>query len=325
MRASVLCLLVACGDNAVLPDAVSIDAPIDAPKPPPGCDFGELADITNHTTPEKTGTIFNGSLVLCGQIDPGHAVPMSIVDSDVFDFFVANSTTVLRAELTGPGLEKLSRVELSLVNRFGDPLVTSVFTGAHAVVATHMPIGFDGIAIRAYGDEPAAAMPYVVRFAISPPCSSESAPVYTESASANDVIEVRYLEEPRRAFTAAADAPEATGITVGPQQLFVLGGTSANVDAPDDFRDRDTFEFATGETDVMSVSLEWVGGGTDLDMFVFPANGIAELTGATHISVSGTEAAKLAVLPNTTYWLWIGSYDTSNDLPQDYTATLCGF
>jgi hypothetical protein len=319
MRALVLCLLVACGDNAVRPDGPAIDAidaAPDAPTPPPGCDFGELADITNHTNPEPTGLTFGGTLVVCGQVDGGHYVPMTrFIDGDVYGFTLAAPARV-KIEVTG--LAAFERVEVAFVNGFGDPIATSVQSGNHAVAGAALPAGAAGIAVRVFGDELASPAAYVARITVDAPCTA-TAPSYTESSGANDVVEVRYTSEPRRALTADADAPEATGLATG-----TIAGTIADVDATDEFRDRDTFEVTTGPAATeLAVQLDWTAN-ADLDLLVFRAGSTGELAGATHVATTGGEFAKLAVLPSTTYWIWVGAYDTSPSLPASYTIALCG-
>lgn len=322
MRALVLCLLVACGDHPVQPDAAlpdAVDAAPDGPPPPPGCDFGELADVANHTNPEPTGLTFKDPLVICGEVNAGHFVPMTMfVDADVYGFSLMAPARV-KVEVLGLG--GFARVEASIVNGFGDPIATSVQSGDHAVAGAALPAGNAGIAVRVFGIEPALPIEYVARVTVDAPCVPVAAS-YTESGAANDVIEVRYTSDPRRALTAAADAPEATGLTVA--SAATLAGTSADVDAPDEFRDRDTFEFTTAaNVDELAVQLDWTAQ-ADLDLLVFPAGMTGELAGGTRVAITGGEFAKLAVLPSTSYWVWVGGYDTSTSLPADYSLTLCG-
>jgi hypothetical protein len=322
MRALVLCLLVACGDSSARPDGSvpdAVDAASDAPAPPPGCDFGELRDIDNNVNPESTGLAYKDPLVICGAVDPGHFIPMTTaVDDDVYGFSLSAPARV-KVEVTG--LAAFPRVEVQIVNGFGDPIATSVQAGSHAVTAASLPAGTAGIAVRVFGDEPLSPIAYVARVTVDAPCMPGTAS-YTESAAANDVVEVRYTSDPRRALTAAADAPEATGITLA--ATATLAGTCADVDAADEFRDRDTFAFTTGaNVEELAVQLDWTGQ-ADLDLIVFPANATTDLAAATHVAATGGEFAKLAVLPNTSYWVWIGAYDTSTALPVDYTVALCG-
>ena len=325
MRVAVLCLLIACGDNddalTHKPDApIVIDAAPDGPSPPPGCSWGEQADIDNHTTPEATHLTLGTQLVMCGRVDIGHTNESTmVVDEDAFGFTLTAPRTI-RATLTG-GLQ--ARTDLAIVNRFGDPLATSTFVGAHAVVAATLPAGEYGVAVAMHGTEPASAIDYKVAIADAPPCAMPSTIDYTESAADNDVVEVRYGGDPalRRVLTAAADAPEATGITLA--QTARIQGTSADVDAPDDFHDRDTYAVTTGAIDTLTVRVDWNAPTVDLDLLVFTANTLPELAGATHVATSGPEMATLAVAPSTPYWIWIGSYDSSSGLPVTYDVSLC--
>ncbi len=313
----VLCLLVACGDNAVAPDALAIDAvdaSPDTPTPPAGCSWAELSDAANHTAPEVTGLAFGGApLVMCGQVDLGHAVSTTmLVDADAFGFALA-SERAIRVELAGD-FGALG-VELSIINGFGDPITTSRFVGTHAVTAATLPAGAYGLAVRAIGAEPASAIAYKATVAAdTSSCAPAGAP-YVESAAANDVVEVRYTGAPalRRVLTTGTPEPAGTATR--------LTGTSASADSPDDFRDRDTFAITTGAVDTMTVRLDWTGG-ADLDLLVFPA-GVPELAGATRVQASGPERATFAVAPSSTYWIWIGAYDTSASLPVTYDVAIC--
>ena len=322
MRWLLVCLF-ACGDNAALPDALVVDAPDaapDGPPPPPGCAWGELFDATNDVTPEATGQNLQSSLVYCGQIDRGHARNM-LVDSDAF-LFTLPGDALVGAELVGTGLEAFTRVELDIVDRFGDAITTSAFVGAHAVVAATLPPGTYGIAIRAFGTEPAVAITYQATVGFRAAFSVTGAATYTESAVDNDVIEVRHGSDPRRALTAAVDVPEPTAISLAASAK--LGGTSAAGDATDDYRDRDTFAFTTGaNVDTLTVRLDWSAPNVDLDFLLFPESSTEELGGGTRISASAPEATTFAVAPSTTYWLWIGAHDSSAGLPAAYDVALC--
>ena len=327
MRVAVVCcVLVACGDNAVAPDALpidAVDAAPDTPTPPAGCDWAELFDATNHTAPETTGLAFATQLVMCGHVDAGHTnTTTMLVDADAFGFSLASERSI-RVELAGD-FGALG-VELSIVNRFGDPVTTSTFAGTHAVTAAKLPAGSYGVAVRAIGTEPASAVAYEATITVdAASCMVTAAAAYTESASDDDVVEVRFTGDPalRRVLTSAADAPEPTGLVLGAPVRIT--GTSANVDAADDFHDRDTYEITTGATvDTLAVRVDWSAPAVDLDVLVFPASTLPEIAGATRVSTSGPETATFAVLPSTSYWIWIGGYDTSTGLPITYDVSLC--
>jgi hypothetical protein len=327
LRAALFVLFaVACGDNAATPDALvadAIDAAPDTPPPPAGCDWGELFDTANDPMPETTNLALATQLVMCGAVDVGHAVSTTmLVDNDAFGFSLA-SETAIRVELEG--MFDPLRVELAITNRFGDPITTTRFIGAHAIAAAKLPAGSYGIAVRALGAEPAAAIAYKATITRDTSSCTASAVAYTESAAANDVVEVRYTGElaMRRVLTAAADAPEATGLVFAPGAKQKLAGTSSDVDAPDDFRDRDTFAITTNAaTDTLTVSVAWASS-LDLDVLVFEADTLPEIAGATRVSTSAPESTTFAVAANTTYWIWIGAYDTSSNLPAAYDVTLC--
>jgi hypothetical protein len=310
-------LLVACGDNAVAPDALvidAIDAAPDTPTPPAGCSWAELFDAANHTAPELTGLSFARTpLVMCGQVDLGHSVSTTmLVDSDAFGFTLASERPI-RVELEGT-FGALG-VELSITNRFGDPITTSRFVGAHAITAAKLPAGDYGVAIRAIGAEPASAIAYKATITADTSSCMPAGAAYIESATPNDVVEVRYTGDPALRRVLITGTPEPAGTATR------LTGTSTAADSPDDFRDRDTFAITTGTADTMTVRLDWTGA-ADLDLLVFPA-GIPEIAGATRVAASGPETATFAVAPSTTYWIWIGAYDTSAGLPVTYDVAIC--
>jgi hypothetical protein len=237
MRAAVVCLLACCGDNTVVPDALVADAAPDTPTPPAGCDWAELFDADNHTMPELTNLAFKTQLVMCGRVD-------TALDSDAFGFSLAGGRAI-RVELAGE-LGALG-VELSIVNRFGDPLTTSRFVGAHAVTAAALPAGSYGVAVRML-DETAAPIAYTMAITADvSTCHVTGAAAFTENNAPNDVVEVRFTGDPALRRVLTNGSPASTNLTIGPSVRIT--GTSANVDAPDEFRDRDTFAITTGTTD----------------------------------------------------------------------------
>ena len=321
MRAAVLVLLVACGDNAALPDALAgdaTDAAPDTPDPPEGCDWAELFDATNAAMPEATGLTFTSQLQFCGTIDVGHTNPSSmLVDADAFAFKLTAPRGVF-VELAG-NFGALG-IELSITNGFGDALTTTRFAGTHAVAGATLPAGNYGIAVRAIGDEPGARIDYKAIVTTNILACTPAATDFTEGNAPNDVVEVRYTGDPALRRVLTTGNPASTGIVAGDARIT---GTSENVDAPDDFHDRDTYAITTAAVDTLRVRLDWSAPTVDLDLLVFPA-GIPEIAGATRVGTSGPEEVTLAVLPNTTYWIWIGSYDSSTGLPITYDVSICG-
>ena len=76
--------------------------------------------------------------------------------------------------------------------------------------------------------------------------------------------------------------------------------------------------------DQLALRISWPGMTADFDAMVFPAGMPREIASSTVVSNAEAEFATFAVLPSTTYWLWIGAYDGSKGLPMTYEATLCG-
>src|SRR6185503_19089533 len=99
--------------------------------------------------------------------------------------------------------------------------------------------------------------------------------------------------------------------TITEGMKYRVTGTSADVTSVgDEYRDRDTYLIATGaDTNELTVRVTWPGG-VDLDFLVMPVpdggtTPISLLDG-TAVSMVGTELRTGAVLPSTSYWLWVG-------------------
>lgn len=336
-RVLVVALVAACGDNNhVAPDAAP---PPDAPSPPAGCDYAELDDATNDLTvsngvPEPTGIAFARAATICGRIDRGHFdATTTIVDADSFELSI-HATTQLLVSFAGAGTETLAGIDVSVLDATRAVVDHGLYLGGHAVFGSKLDPGSYTLAVVATNTaDVSAAIDYKLRVVTDVPdtrCAKRtSAAAYTETKDGagnrgNDVIEVRYLDEPHRALTAVAtDAPEPTGITTVADTTVRITGTSANVDAPDEFKDRDTYLVTTGAHDQLAVRVDWAGTDADLDFLVFPENATTEIASGTAVAKQAPEQATFPVLPNTRYWLWVGSYDTSTALPVAYDITLC--
>jgi hypothetical protein len=156
---------------------------------------------------------------------------------------------------------------------------------------------------------------------------------YTEAAdgaghTGNDVIEVRWGGDPSRTLTkTTSDAPEATGVVVSAAMSYKLAGALGASNVADDYGDRDTYEILTGgQANQLDVRVTWAGNAADLDVLLF--NEVIgetpfDLAAAATVSNTSPELLTTAVLPSTTYWLWIGAYDGSTGQPIAYDATVC--
>jgi hypothetical protein len=147
------------------------------------------------------------------------------------------------------------------------------------------------------------------------------------------MVDVRFTQDPamNRVLTAlATDLPEPTNIVTAAGTKYRLSGSSAAVQAADEYTDRDTFLIETGaDTDQLSIRLNWTGTTSDHDFMVFEENTITDIASGTLIGNTEPEFVTFAVKPATKYWVWTGTYDTLEDgttlptLPAPYDVSLC--
>jgi hypothetical protein len=341
-------LLVApagCGDDSSagqLDAAAHVDANgrPDAGDP---CDFHEGDDPGNDTAGEPTGLTLTAEVRICGQIDARAPGEGDVVDTDIFSFEIGVDGPVL-VRVVAPDGETLAALQGTLADGALTAIDGSTLRGAHAAFAVDTTTG--GYAVIVTGinpTTPGAAVPYQIRVSSDAPdtrCAVVTGGAsYTEQHDGatgvdNDVIEVQFAPGVSAALTASpADAPEPSGpaLTVSAGMNYQADGASVvnAAEAVDDYVDRDTYVVAAGsETNELSIRVAWSDdGATDFDFFLFPVVGAGEtpvpLAGATSSDTAGAEFETTAVLPSTTYWLWVGSYDGSV-VPSDYTVTLCG-
>lgn len=330
-------MLAACGD--------STDPAIpDAPSPPAGCTYAELADGTNDVTTigtaEPTGITISsaaGPPVLCGQLDPGHHDAANrLVDVDAYAFTVPAPGGDVAISIAGSGLAALE-VELLLVNAMDQTEARAGFAGDHAIAAIRSlaPGPYRAVVLARAPAPIAAPVRYQIAVGFDLPDArcprSAIAPSYTEAADGaandgNDVIEIRFGTTPRRRLTPlATDAPEPTAILVAAGRSYRITGESGSANAADEYIDRDTYQLHTSTaTDQLTLRVDWTTATADLDFFVFPAGETTELASGMHVATTGGELATFAVLPDTDYWLWVGAYDGSTGQPVAYDATICG-
>jgi len=338
---SLAILLAGCGQDSVptfttdaSPDTGD-DAAVDTPPPPPGCDYGELADLTNDFTvsnnaSEATGLVLDAPVTICGNVDSGHFDSgAGVVDLDGYVVHVS-ARTAFRVELSGDAAA-LAGLEVRVIDSGLEVVDAGAYRGTHVAFGSTLIAGDYQLAVIASdAADIATPIPYKLRVIPDPaPCAAvTTAATYTEAndgpqANRNDVVEVRFAPAQRALTAATNDSPEPTGIVTVAGTDVRISGTSADVDAADDFRDRDTYLIETGaDTDELAVRVDWTGA-ADLDVLVFPENTTAEIASATSIQPAGPEATFFPVLPSTRYWVWVGSYDGSTGLPVDYDITMC--
>jgi hypothetical protein len=334
VRSLLLVILIACGDNlpAVPTDATDGDAPPDTPRPPAGCDWAELDDALNdlalaNGVAEPTAlTLASTTTTICGQVDVGHAAS-SVVDSDAFEV-TAVSRIDLRVELAGEAAA-LAGLEVRVVDAGGAIVDAGAYLGSHvAFQTTLLPGGYRLVVVASNPTEVATAIPYKLRTTVPPACAAVSrAAAVVENGDGpqsdrNDMVEVRYAPTTFALTAATNDDPEDTGlITVAGTDVRITG-TSANVDGPDAFKDRDTYLIETGAHDELAVRIDWTAN-ADLDFFVFAEGTTTKVASGTRVGMAAPELATFPVLPSTRYWLWVGSFDSTTALPLDYDVTLC--
>lgn len=319
------------------PDAPPDAAP-DAPDaPPPACDYLEAADGSNAATSEATSLTIGGAPhTLCGTINPGHFDAASkTVDTDRYRVTSDGTVPLIIRYFGAPGAAELS------VLVFDTTITPTLLFGTrsnptvddHGAFVAVLPAGsYDVVVVAHAAADLAAPIDYKLGFAPDAPgrCPAITAPAsYAEATdgagTGNDVIAAKFAVDPRFKLTAlATDAPEPTGLTIDAATPVRISGSSANVNADDDYMDRDTFLVQTGATtSELTLRLDWSETGVDLDYVVFPADQTAS-AGESLLATPGEEYNVIAVKPSTAYWIWIGSHDGSAVLPAAYDLSICG-
>lgn len=338
-----LLLLAACGgdDTAGADATIHGDGAVASDAAPPNCDYTEVDDVTNDVTGEVTGLTAGGAMTICGQLDAREPDSAGHVDVDRYAFTVAGDGDYLIRVDSAHGRD----VALITAN-VGLPTSErshGMWIGSHLAMFASLEAGAMVVEVVAW-DEAAPVEPIAYAVSITPDDAATrcvpgaEARAYTEAGDGagsrgNDMAEVVY--DPEFAMTATADetdAPEpaASRATVTAGMQYKLAGSVADVATPGDaYRDRDTYLIATGaDTNELTLRVTWPEG-ADLDYFVTPvAAGNADpiaLWDGSKTSTDGTELQVGAVLPSTSYWLWVGGYDDAGvTWPRSYVITLCG-
>jgi hypothetical protein len=313
-------------------------------------DYRERGDAHNNPvaeggSAEVTGLAVTSSsapFTMCGQIDPAHASAV-VADADAYAFELgANAATVVRIEMVAPDGADLDGLALRLYEAGEGPPVErakGVFRNGYALIAgvTLQP-GLYWVGVSAGLPAPDAPVGYtltVSRDALA--CAAASGdPDHLETADGagrgNDVVAITY-EDPPALTASGIDAPESTGETLEPDQKVHLRGTSAALGSDgDSYLDRDTFLVATGTgTTELELRLRWPDGDVDLDLYLFSAGDLVQFNPTIPAVVAGEskdEVFTVNVVPDESYWVWVGAYDNTGqdggtDLPVTYDVTLC--
>lgn len=297
-----------------------------------------IVNVDNQVEPTGQTLSAQGGFSLCGQLDPQHETGV-FADVDVYEFTVASDASV-RVELTVDSEQELGAIELLLLGADGPTTISEAqVLGTFGLTHRVVPQGRYWVAVLAKAPLAGnAPLPYKIR--IRPEgiaCERGSAATSYQEAfdgqsnRENDTLEIDYDESASFAETTTQDdSPEMTSIVLAPDEGYAIIGTTADVEALDDYRDRDTYLIQTGpNTRELSLRGSWEhSAGVDLDIHLFLAGAPdvdLSFNGAAQVGVSNDEVTAMAVLPNRDYWLWVAAYDNdSPTLPLEYELTLCG-
>jgi hypothetical protein len=346
---SIACLAAfGCGDDNHHhnPDAFAfLDAPADAAIDAAVnlCDYTEAHDATNDYNltsgfaTEQTGIMFSdGSKTICGIMNVGHFNTTNFsIDIDDYTLTLTADADVL-VTLTG-SLETVSNVGVFAFNTSTmDGAGQGYFLDGHGVFSSHLVAGTYEISVEAYANQDATtAIPYKVKIATDMPATRcpklPATPSYTEAHDGsgntdNDMIDVQYTAPPYYTLTAStADNPEPTGLTIAAEANYRVSGSSANVGLSGAYFDKDTYLITTGPTtNQLTIRLNWPSTTADLDYFMFPAGTQNAVQTTSNVSLTEPEFKTMAVKPNTMYWLWVGAFMSSTNLPATYDFSICG-
>jgi hypothetical protein len=323
--------------DGALPDAL-----------PPPCDHQEADDLGNGTPAdgEATGlTVGADGVRICGQLDVRAPATSGLVDADAYRVTIANPGSYLVRIAADVG------TTLPFVDSFtqlasGGPTAlrgSGIHVGGHLVYALELEAGEQTVVVRGFHErEPDAPVPYRIRILPDDPqtrCAHlAGTPTYREAGdgagnTGNDVVQVVWAPQLATTLTpSTSDAPEpsasALAITAGMSYRADGVLNTPNGGGIDEYLDRDTYLIATGaNTRELSIRVNWAGDDADLDLLLFPVPSGTRppvvLAESATIRTRGPEFLTHAVLPSTTYWLWIGNYAGSAE-PTAYDVTLCG-
>ncbi|MBL4634738.1 MAG: pre-peptidase C-terminal domain-containing protein, partial [Kofleriaceae bacterium] len=290
-----------------------------------------IVDEDNQIEPTDLVVSGQNDFSICGQIDPSQAGPV-FDDVDVYSFSLSGDQR-LRLHLQTDTGDNISSLKLALFGAEGPTDIASgILQGTHALINRDLPAGLYWIAVFAKTRGASDPIGYTIDITKSTKlCETVAAPIpnYTESSDGtdhrgNDTFSVDYSENSNfRSTKSDNDAPESTLAVIEDNTTLTISGSSASLDALDDYQDRDSYSITTGpNTEELSVRLRWDhGANSDLDLHIFAAETpVPDLTfgsGAT-IGTDQDEYSTLAVIPNTNYWLWVGQYNNPNSSAQNY-------
>jgi len=319
-------VLAACGDN--------LDP----------CDYHEADDGDNATTAEQTNlAIGGGARSVCGTIEGGHYdAALQEVDVDRYRVTVGPSGDLLVELQVEDGVESLAGVTVRVFDTSPHAVLLAEGTlqpalADHSAYFAEVPPGDVDVVVTAFAGSDIAnggTLDYRLRLVAEPfrGCPAlHTTPVYREAhdgddTTGNDAVAVSFAGTPP--FSTIAGTPEPTGLTASGTTYLLTGSASASVRTADQYLDRDTYAFTTGEyVNELAARVDWdPAAGVDLDYIVFEADTLQPVVTATLSGTGGVERQVFALHPRSHYWIWVGRYaggDTST-ADADYGISLCG-
>jgi hypothetical protein len=302
---------------------------------PSGCDYVEQHDSTNDNTvpapgiSETTGLTVGTKTTICGVFQSNHYDGSTTVDVDDYSFQIAADTDVV-VRLTGAGVGSIEYSGLDIYPDSGaTPVGGNTVYGDHGVTGVHLAPGTYSVSPFALASQAITAdIPYKIELAtesLATRCALLTTGGFPEgndggTSTGNNVVTFPNGGPP--ALTASTtDAPEASNITLGSTSTNRITGSAADLTTADKYEDKDTFAFAAGSANELTVRLTWTGA-ADLEFFVFEAGSpdpVVRATGTT----AGAETDLFSLKPSSSYWFTVAA-NPSASLPAPYSATLCG-
>ncbi|HTL37991.1 MAG TPA: hypothetical protein VL326_32895 [Kofleriaceae bacterium] len=336
LHLSLVTCLVACGEHTSHTgiDAYLGDTDFPGDDALDGCDYHEQHDSTNDNTvpapgiAEPTGLTVGTKTTICGIFQSNHYDGSTTVDVDDYAIQIAADSDVV-VRLTGAGVGAIEYSGLDIYTATGTtPVGGNTVYGDHGVTGVHLAPGSYSISPFALASQAITAdIPYKIELAtesLATRCPPNTMPGFGETEvspnTANNVITFPNGSPP--ALTAStSDAPETSGITTSATSTNRITGSAADLTTADKYEDKDTFAFATGAANELTVRLSWTGA-ADLEFFVFEANNASPIWRATG-TTAGAENDFFSLKPNSNYWLTVAA-NPGAGLPATYSATLCG-
>jgi hypothetical protein len=339
VNAALLASLVACGEHN---SHTGIDAYLgDTTKFPgddalDGCDYHEQHDSTNDNTvpapgiAEATSLTVGTKTTICGVFESNHYDGSTTVDVDDYAITIAADTDVI-VRLTGTGLGALEYSGLDIYNAAETAKVGgNTVYGDHGVTGVHLAAGTYSLSPFVLASQAITTdVPYKIELAtdsLATRCPAVTTGGFAETeTSPNTANNVVMFSGPSSASltTSTTDAPETSGITTGPTSTNRITGSAADLTTADaqGYEDKDTFAFATGAANELTVRLTWTGA-ADLEFYVFEA-GTTQPVELALRNTAGAENDFFPLKPSTNYWLTVVA-SSATGLPAPYSATLCG-